>query len=72
MNQAFVERLGYGVTPYAVIIWHKDDEAKHRTICNDEQDIQIMLERHQTNGDFYSQYDEPKVYYPVQERGLIA
>lgn len=64
--------LGFGVTPYAIIIWHKDDQAQHRTICGDEQDIQIMLERHKTEGDFYSQYDAAKVYYPVQESELIA
>ncbi len=71
MNQAFVERLGYGVTPYAVIIWRDGDEAKSKTICNDEEDIRIMLDRHKESNDFYHKY-EPKVYYTAQREEMIA
>ena len=69
MNPVF---LGFGVIPYAIIIWHMDGQAEHRTICGDEQDIQDMLERHQTEGDFYSRYDAAKVYYPAQREEMIA
>ena len=69
MNPTF---LGFDITPYAVIIWYKGEEAHHRTFCSDEQEIQLMLERHQTEGDFYSQYDVAKVFYTVPRERIIA
>ncbi|MFJ6210569.1 hypothetical protein [Lysinibacillus sp. NPDC092081] len=63
--------LGYGVTPYAVIIWRDGDEAKYRTICNDDEDIERMLDRHKEPSDFYHKY-EPRVYYTAQKEELIA
>lgn len=63
--------LGFGVTPYAVIIWREGDEAKSKTICNDDKDIERMLERHKDPNDFYHKY-ELKVYYTAQKEELIA
>ncbi|UED81059.1 hypothetical protein FH508_0003985 [Lysinibacillus sp. CD3-6] len=69
MNPVYI---GFGVIPYAIIIWRKDDQAEHRTFCDDEQAIQDMLERHQTDGDFYSRFDAATVYYPEQRKEMIA
>lgn len=71
MNQTFVERLGFDVTPYAVIIWRDGDEAKSKTICYDELEVQVALAMHADPKGFYHQY-EPRVYYTAQTEELIA
>jgi len=68
MNPIF---LGFGVTPYAVIIWRDGDEAKSKTICFDELELQVALAMHDNPKGFYHQY-EPKVYYPAQRKEMIA
>lgn len=71
MKQNYVERMGFGVTPYAIIIWKKDDDAKSKSICYDKQALQDALAKHEVPNSFYSQF-EPKVYYTAQESELIA
>lgn len=54
--------LGFGVKPYAVIIWRKGDENKSKTICFDECELQTALAMHINPNGFYHRY-EPKIYY---------
>lgn len=68
MNPTF---LGFGVTPYAVIIWRDGDEAKSKTICFDEYELQVAMAMHDNPKGFYHHY-EPKVYYPAQREEMIA
>ncbi|MFJ7663933.1 hypothetical protein ACIQXW_16305 [Lysinibacillus sp. NPDC097162] len=68
MNPIF---LGFGVKPYAIVIWRDGDEAKSKTICFDELDLQVALAMHADAKGFYHQY-EPKVYYAIQRENLIA
>ena len=63
--------LGFGVTPYAIVIWKKGDEAKSKTICYNKQELQKALALQDVRNGFYSQF-EPKVYYTAQESELIA
>lgn len=71
MKKSYVQRIGFGVTPYAVVIWKKDDEAKSKTICYDEQALQDALAKQAVPNSFYSQF-EPHVYMTEQESELIA
>ncbi|MFJ7665576.1 hypothetical protein ACIQXI_00625 [Lysinibacillus sp. NPDC097195] len=68
MNPVF---LGFGATPYAVIIWRDGDEAKSKTICFDEIELQEGLAMHDNPNGFYHKF-EPKVYYPEQRKEMIA
>lgn len=68
MNPIF---LGFGVTPYAVIIWRDGDEAKSKTICYDELEVEDALTMHADPQSFYNKF-EPKVYYPEQRKEMIA
>lgn len=68
MNPTF---LGFGATPYAVIVWRDGDEAKSKTICFDEIELQEGLAMHDNPNGFYHKF-EPKVYYPELRKGMIA
>lgn len=61
------------ITPYAVILWHKqsDKEPSYRTVCYNEGEVALMIERHNTPGDFYSElYPQIIMYSP--EPDLVA
>jgi len=63
--------LGFGVKPYAVIIWRNGDENKSKTICFDERELQVALAMHVNPNGFYHRY-EPKIYYSAQRENKIA
>lgn len=42
-----ITRLGYQArTPYAIVFWYRGDVLKAKTICYDEQELQVALQRH--------------------------
>lgn len=63
--------LGFGVTPFAVIIWRDGDEAKSKTICYDELEVQVALAMHTDPNGFYHKF-QPNVYYTASESEMIA
>lgn len=65
----FIELIGFEeITPYAVIIWvEQSGIERFKTVCFSHADLNEMLSRAMSKGDFYASY-EPKVIFSVQEQ----
>lgn len=59
------------ITPYAVIKWFVDGEARYRTICYDDTELVAAIQRRNTPGDFY--YRMPyQIVMHTPEPDLVA
>lgn len=49
--------IGFDSEPTAIVLWLVDGEARFKTVCYDEDEIQKTVKRSEIEGDFYHGYD---------------
>ena len=48
--------MGGNIAPHAYIIWtHKETASQSRTVCYDQEDVQMMIDHHNESNSFYNE-----------------
>ncbi len=70
-NNGHVTWMGYSRTEYATVYFtHRITGHQCKQVCFDNDELQGVLRRHLTPGDFFNAYEPDVRYTPVAKRQL--